>query len=289
MKRLITVLAFFCAIATTVHAQVIGETETLRRIYEQTTIMPVGKGFMKNGVVVKNKLFENALKTELEQTPEAFERFKKARWQTAGYITGLTFGVILTDASAFSFQYAQDREERAGLLTTFVGGQILTMGSSNMLHKALNNTQNAIWLHNRAQILNETRKNPSLDATKVAELYDRNTIQFASSGFYQNGRYQTFGFLNKNLDKLMHNNPLAMTQLKKAKVNKLISIGLSVAGIAALMVSTTKNTGKASIFDNKWFWGGYGISIAGSLVAVQSNNQISRAAWFYNRDAFAGN
>lgn len=289
MKRLITLLTFFFVISTHIHAQVIGEKETLRRIYEQTTIMPLGKGFMKNGVIAKNKLFESALKTELEQTPEALKRFKKARWQTVGYASGMAFGLVLTDVSAFTLSSAQDKEERAAIITTMVGGQILLIGSSNMLHKSLNNTQNAIWLHNRAQILNEARKNASLDATKVAELYDRNTIQFASTGFYQNGRYQTFGFLNKNLDQLMHNNPLAMVQLKKAKVNKLISIGLSVVGVAAFMVSTTKNTGATSIFDNKWFWGGYGISIAGSLVAVQSNNQISRAAWFYNRDAFAGN
>jgi hypothetical protein len=169
-----------------------------------------------------------------------------------------------------------------------VGGQILLLSSSKKLDQALNNTQNAIWLHNRAQILNEARKNPSLDPTKLAELYDRNTIQFAASGFYQNGRYQTYGFLNKNLDKLMQGNSLAMGQLKKAKTNKIIATGLNIVGFAALMVSTTKYN-SASIFDNRWFWAGYGLSIAGSAMTVQSSNKMAKAVWYYNRDALVGN
>jgi hypothetical protein len=132
------------------------------------------------------------------------------------------------------------------------------------------------------------RKNPSLDPTKVVELYDKNTIQFASTGFYQNGRYQTYGFLNKNLDKVMHSNVLATGQLKKAKTNKIIAIGLNIAGFAALMYSTNQYN-SASIFDNKWFWGGYGLSIAGSAMTVQSNNNLSKAVWYYNRDSFVGN
>jgi hypothetical protein len=288
MARLITLLAFFCVISTPIHAQIIDEQKTLRRIYEQTTIVQMGKGVAKNGVVLKNKLFQDALKTELAQTPEAAERYKNAKWQTLGYTTMLTFGLATADVAAFSLSRAQDREERSALIALMVSGQLLTIGSSKKLNQALNNTQNAIWLHNRAQILNEAQKNPSLDMKKVAELYDRNTIQFASTGFYQNGRYQTFGFLNKNLDKLMHNNPLAMGQLKKAKTNKIISIGLNIAGFAALMVSTSKYN-SASIFDNRWFWAGYGISIAGSTIAVKSNNQLSKATWYYNRDAFVGN
>jgi hypothetical protein len=288
MKRLITLLAFFCVISTQMHAQVIDEKQTLRRIYEQTTIMQMGKGLMKNGGVVKNKPFENALKIELAKTPEAAERYRKARWQTVGYTTMLSFGIAAADVGAFSLQYAQDRQERSAMVTTMVAGQILMLGSSQKLHQALNNTQNAIWLHNRAQILNEVRKNPSLDPAKVAELYDRNTIQFASTGFYQNGRFQTFGFLNKNLDKVMHSNQLAMGQLKKAKTNKLIAIGLNIAGFAALMYSTNQYN-STSIFDNKWFWGGYGLSIAGSAMTVQSNNKLSKAVWYYNRDSFVGN
>ncbi len=73
MTRLITLLAFFCVISTPIHAQIIDEKEMLRRIYEQTTILPTGKGFVKNGALAKNKLFENTLKTELAQTPEALE------------------------------------------------------------------------------------------------------------------------------------------------------------------------------------------------------------------------
>lgn len=288
MIRFITLLTFFYVISTPIYAQIIDEKETLRRIYEQTTIMPMGKGFVKNGVLAKNKLFQNSLKTELAQTPEALERYKKAKWQNAGYIAMLSLGIAAADVAAFSLASAQDKEERSALITTMVGGQVLMIGSSFKLHQAQCNTQNAIWLHNRAQILNAARKNPSLDAAKVAELYDRNTIQFASTGFYQNGWYQTFGFLNKNLDKVMHSNQLAMGQLKKAKVNKIISIGLSVAAIAAFMVSTGKNN-SAALFDNKWFWGGYGLSIAGSLMTVQSSNQLSKAAWYYNRDAFIGN
>jgi hypothetical protein len=288
MTRFITLLAFFCVVATHTHAQIIDEKETLRRIYEQSTIMPAGKGFIKNGIMVKNKLFEPALKTELAKTPEAAERYKKARWETVGYTSMLSLGIAAADVGAFALQYAQDRQERSALITTMVGGQILMLGSSQKLHQALNNTQNAIWLHNRAQILEQARKNPSLDVAKVAELYDRRTIQFASTGFYQNGRYQTFGFLNKNLDKAIQGNQLAMGQLKKAKTNKLISIGLNVAGIAAMMYSTSQNI-STSIFDNKWFWGGYGAAIAGSAVAVQSNNQLSKAVWYYNRDAFVGN
>jgi hypothetical protein len=288
MTRLITLLAFFCIISTQVYAQIIDEKETLRRIYEQTTIMPMGKVFVRNGVVAKKKLFENVLKTELAKTPEAAERYQKAKWQTVGYISMFSFGVAAADVGAFSLQYAKDKEERSAFITTMVAGQILMVTSSLKLNQALNNTHNAIWLHNRAQILNEARKNPSLDPTKVAELYDRNTVQFASTGFYQNGRYQSYGFLNKNLDKLMHNNPLAMGQLKKAKTNKIISIGLNVAAFAAFMVSTTKYN-SASIFDNKWFWGGYGLSIAGSTMTAQSNNQLSKAVWYYNRDAFIGN
>jgi hypothetical protein len=288
MKRLIPLLAFFCVITTQMHAQVIDEKETLRRIYEQTTIMQMGKGLMKNGVVVKNKPFENALKIELAKTPEAAERYRKARWQTFGYGMMLSFGVAAADVGAFSLQYAQNRDERSAMVTTMVAGQILMIGSGQKLHQSLNNTHNAIWLHNRAQILNEARKNPSLDPTKVAELYDRNTIQFASTGFYQNGRYQNYGFLNKNLDKVMHSNALAMGQLKKAKTNKIISIGLNIVGFAALMYSTNQYN-STSIFDNKWFWGGYGLSIAGSAMTVQSNNNLSKAVWYYNRDSFVGN
>jgi hypothetical protein len=91
------------------------------------------------------------------------------------------------------------------------------------------------------------------------------------------------------LDKLMQNNPMAMVQLKKAKINKVAAFGLNLAGLAAFMISTTKNANNSSILNNKWFWGGYGLSIAGSLATVQSSNQVSRAAWFYNRDAFVGN
>ncbi len=288
MTRLITLLAFFCVISTPIHAQIIDEKETLRRIYEQNTILPAGKGFIKGGVMVKNKLFESALKTELAQTPEAAERYKKAKWQNIGYISRLSFGIATADVGAFALGYAQNKDERAAYLTTMVIGQMLLLSAPQKLHQAQNNTQNAIWLHNRAQILNEAQKNPSLDMKKVAELYDRNTIQFASTGFYQNGRYQTFGFLNKNLDKAMQGNQLAMGQLKKAKTNKLISIGLNIAGVAAFMVSTTKYNSR-SILDNRWFWGGYGISILGSAMTLKSSNQMSKAVWYYNRDAFVGN
>jgi hypothetical protein len=129
-------------------------------------------------------------------------------------------------------------------------------------------------------------KNISLAIHNFADR--KKAFPFASTGFYQNGRYQTYGFLNKNLDKLMHSNPLAMGQLKKAKTNKIISIGLNIVGFAALMYSTNQFN-SASIFDNKWFWGGYGLSIAGSVMTMQSNNNLSKAVWYYNRDSFVGN
>jgi hypothetical protein len=288
MTRFGFTLLLLCLLATQIQAQVIGEKETLRRIYEQTTILPMGNGFVKNGVVAKNKPFESALRAELKQTPEAFSRFKKSRLQTFGYAGMMTVGLMMNDFSAFSFQYLNDPKDRTVALSTFIVGQIVLISSSNQLNKAANNLQNAIWLHNRSQILKEASKNAALDVSKLAEQYDRNTIQFTTSGFYQNGRYQTFGFLNKNLDKLMHTNPLAMGQLKKAKVNKIVALGLNVAGLALMMYSPLTNSGKTSIYGNGWFWGGYGCGLAAGFAGVQSANQMAKAAWYYNRDAFAG-
>jgi hypothetical protein len=107
-----------------------------------------------------------------------------------------------------------------------------------------------------------------------------------SSSFYKT----IISNMNKNLNQLMHANPMAMVQLKKAKINKILSVGLSALGVAAMMYSTTQNTGSSSsIYENKWFWTGYGVGIAGGMVGAQAGNQMSKAAWFYNRDAFSAN
>jgi hypothetical protein len=286
MTRLMTILALSCAFFTTIQAQKTDETETLRRIYDQTTIMPLNTGFMKNGVITKNELFKNALKKELAQTPEALQRFKKGTLQNWGAGGLFILGSASITVSAFGISQAQYWDERVAVLSTLVAGQSLLILGSNKLNQSTTNIQNAVWLHNRSEILKMASKNPSLDVAKVADLYDKNTIQFASNGYYQNGQYQNFGFLNKNLHTLMHNNSLAMAQLKKARTNKIIATGLNIAGVVAMIAApVSRNT---SNLPSGWFWGGYGAAVASSFISGQSNNQLARAAWFYNRDAFLG-
>ena len=119
MTRLFIPFLLFCFISTHIQAQVVSEKETLRRIYDHTTIMPMGKTFMKDGVMAKLKPFENPLRTELMQTPEAFDRFKKGNRQIYGAMGLLILGIAMNDASAFSFAEAPDKESKVILLHKF--------------------------------------------------------------------------------------------------------------------------------------------------------------------------
>jgi hypothetical protein len=287
MKRLLVLIIGFCLSNGWLLGQAIETKTALQNIYDQNTIMNLPRGMIKNGVLKRYAFFSNALDKELRQTPEAYAQYKKGRGQTwlgglsvyAGSV-GLSVGVATLSDSRYS-------DRPAVSISSLLMGTLGIAQGIRWVNQGTNNVNNAVWQHNRAQILKAAANDPNLSTAQIEDAYDKKTIQFVGSGFMQNGRYDNFGFMQQNLGRTLQKSPMAYAHFQKSKTNRLIGLGVSVAGVAAMLTGITGEFSKH--VNNGLILGGYVTTLASTHFTLKSSTHLSKAVWFYNRDAVAGN
>ena len=113
--------------------------------------------------------------------------------------------------------------------------------------------------------------------------YDSRSIMLLSNGYMRDGSMYRYGFLKENLRPLFNTVPESADQFKKYRRNTFTAIGTSIgAGIllSAASFYSIDNQPKKS-----WLCLGLsvGLSISGSITASKANDNLQRAAWYYNR------
>lgn len=113
--------------------------------------------------------------------------------------------------------------------------------------------------------------------------YDSRSIMLLSNGYMRDGSIYRYGLFKENLRPLFNTVPESADQFKKYRRNTFTAIATSIGAGVCL--------GTASFYslDNKFnksmlFLGlSVGLSISSSITTARANDNLQRAAWYYNR------
>ncbi len=134
----------------------------------------------------------------------------------------------------------------------------------------------------------QAQVNTNCDSAALSRKYFQNTMYLKQSFFAQkfeiNGTSTPIGFFNSNLRSeflAKKVSPMTLKELDKSTKNGIISTVISVAGLVPLFFINNKN----SDTHNSIMAGvAIGALVVSLPIAINSQNQKSRAIWLYNQD-----
>jgi hypothetical protein len=268
--------------------------DTLLKIYDRQTIIYLNSGVMQDGQMQKRMLFSNPLKKTLRTDSIAYKLFQKSNWQLVGggFLVGMSVLPITIGVSNLKGNSAISQTEATSLT---LGGALAFGLGVWMTNKGTNGFHEATWLYNRNAILRGLHQyNDSASQAQVTRSYDQNSIRRTNFGFYHNGRYEmmgSFGFHDPLKDRLRPN-IAAYSLYQRGNLYRTTGTALTYASVFASLYAFSKILNPSQFTANTLretltiSLVSTAASLLGSTLIVNGENEIQKAVWFYNRDAF---
>jgi hypothetical protein len=264
--------------------------DTLRKMYDRQTIIFLSNRILKDGQMQPRKLFSHPLRDAVRKDLVAHKTFQKANRQLWGsaFLIGVSVVPLATDIG--------NRQISRRGATALTLGSAAAMGFGWWMNtKALNGFHETVWQYNRNAILNGLHLyNDSTNRAQALRSYEQNTIRRTNFGFYHNGHYErmgVFGFYDPLKNKLRPN-IAAYSLYQRGSLYRNTGSALGYASAFGNIYAASQLMGIPKSFAavQKALTVSLVSSVVGflsSYLTIQGENEIQRAVWFYNRDAFA--
>jgi hypothetical protein len=268
--------------------------DTLLKVYDRQTIIYLSSGVMQDGHIQKRSLFSNPLKEAVRADPMAYKMFQKSNWQLLGgsFLVGIGAIPMGVGVGNLKGNSAISQTEATSLT---LGGALAVGFGIWLSNKGTNGFHETTWLYNRNAVLRGLHRfDDSASQAQITRSYDQNSIRRTNFGFYHNGRYEmmgSFGF-NDPLKDRLRPNVAAYSLYQRGSMYRNSGNLLAYASIFGNLYSisrlfnpsqftsnTLRESATISLFS-------IGAAILGTALIVNGENEIQKAVWFYNRDAF---
>ncbi len=268
--------------------------DVLLKTYDRQTIIFLSTGVMQDGQLQKRTLFSNPLKEAVKNDPMAYSVFKKSNLQLfgGGFLAGMGFMPMSLGVFNLKGNNIFTQTEATSLA---LGGALAVGLGIWMGNKGTNGFHESTWLYNRNAILRGLdRFMDSTNQAQVIRSYEQNTIRRTQFGFYQNGRYEVrdgLGFYDP-LKNRLRPNVMAYSVYQRGSLYRKVGNVFGYASILGSMHSITRIT-NSNRLTTKTIQESVTVMLVSSAFAflsssliVYGENEIQKAVWFYNRDAF---
>jgi hypothetical protein len=268
--------------------------DTLRKMYDRQTLIFLSNRILKDGQIQPRKLFSHPLRDAVRNDLGAHKTFQKANRQLWGGAFLIAMSVVPL-ATGIGNRQGNAQISQAGA-TALTLGSAAAMGFGLWLNaKALNGFHETVWQYNRNAILNGLHLyNDSTNRAQALRSYEQNTIRRTNFGFYHNGHYERMGVLGfyDPLKNRLRPNIAAYSLYQRGSWYRNTGTAFGYASALGNIYAASQLMGIPKSFADvqKALTLSLVSSVVGLLstyLTVQGENEIQRAVWFYNRDAFA--
>lgn len=268
--------------------------EVLLKTYDRQTIIFLSMGVMQDGQLQKRTILRNPLREAMRNDPIAYKMFKKSNWQLwgGGALTGI--GILPITIGAFNLKGNNVFTQTEATSLTLSG--VLAVGLGIWIaNKGTNGFHESTWLYNRNAILRGLDQwIDSTNQVQVTRSYDQNAIRRTQFGFYHNGRYEVrdgLGFYDPLKDRLRPN-VMAYSVYQRGSLYRKAGNILGFTSVLGSLHAIARITNSNSLTFNTVresltvMLVSSALSFLSASLTVHGDNEIQKAVWFYNRDAF---